>query len=151
MKSVMKSVHSWLLDKPYSPLSSCLHVHSHSLLPVASHQLHLLCGSLMQVPVRVLWPTLAHVRVDGWRLGGGLSVVFSGFLFGGGWDLRVCSLAVNNKYQNSGLWAREIKSVRRKDVCCCNPSDQKKSVGPAFQCYHGSRREVSTNTLNEED
>lgn len=33
----------------------------------------------------------------------------------------------------SGIWAREIKSVWRMSVCCCNPSDQKKSVGAVFQ------------------
>lgn len=152
-------MYCWVLKKPYSPLSSCLHVHSHSLSPVASHQLHLLwrffrAGSC---PCAV-----ANCGTHG---DGGMTsewwFVCGFFLFPFQWWARPESVFLSSEQEIpedchklplviSGIWAREIKSVRRMSVCCCDPSDQKNSVGPVFQCHHGRRGEVSSNTLNED-
>lgn len=112
-------MYCWVLKKPYSPLSSCLRVHSQSshLLPPTSYIFR--GGSLGQVPVHVLWPTVAHVGMEGWRLSGGLSVALSCFLFSGGWDLRVCSLAVNKKYQKTAinyLWSFQVYEPEKLKV-----------------------------------
>lgn len=164
MEGVTKSMHCWVLEKSCGPFSLCLHVHSHSLLPVAFHQLHLLWWFFWAGSCPC---TVANCDVWGWRDDVGV-VVFLLFcpvsfsVVGETWECVLWQWTrttrrlpytgcVHLPLVTSDIWAREIQSVRRMSVCCCDPSHQKKSVGPAFQCQHGSRREGSTNTLNEED
>lgn len=149
MEGIIKSVHSWVLEMPWSFvfMSPCLFPQSLSCyLPPVTSFVVVLWVRFVSMCCGQLW----HMRMEQWHLDG-LSVLPC-FLFSGGWDLRVCSLAVNKKHQKTAIyWLFSLTSGHFRYMSQRNQKCQKKSVGPAFQCHHGSRRKMSTNTLNKED
>lgn len=93
----------WALE-PRGLFSSCS-VHSCSFSPVTSHQLHLFwwlfVAEFLSICCAQPWHTW-ELRDDIWsRQSGVFSVFLSRFLFRGGWEQRVCSLAVIKRIADS--------------------------------------------------